>query len=343
MTPTNLVTEQFISCLPKVELHLHLEGSVLPETLRELCRSKERDASGVEAWIDGQRRRGYRYSAFPDFVEAFKFVAILLETPRDYALATTRLVEWLAAQNVKYAEITLSAGVVLWKKQPLDAVYEAIRAAALQAEARLGLRVNWIFDAVRQFGVDPARQVAEWAGRYRSHGVVAFGLGGDEARGPAELFRDVYREARDLGLHTVAHAGETAGAESVRQAVELLGAERIGHGLAAARNPEVVALLRDRRIPLEACPSSNVAMGLIPRFEDYPLPVFLEAGVLLTLNSDDPALFNSSIERELFQAAGGFALSRRQVAQLCENAVRAAFLPAEEKRRLLESVREAAA
>ena len=342
MAPNTPLPEGFVSRLPKVELHLHLEGSVQPATLRELMRSKAQSASEAGRWITEQQQRGYRYATFMEFVEAFKFVVLLLETPQDYALAARRLVEWLAAQNVKYAEVTLSAGVVLWKRQQLDAVYEAVREAQLEAEARLGVRVNWIFDAVRQFGAEPARQVAQWAARYRSQGVVAFGLGGDEARGPAEIFPDVYREARDLGLHTVAHAGETVGAESVRQAVELLGAERIGHGLAAASSPDVCALLRDRRIPLEGCPTSNAAMSLIPRFEDYPLPAFLEAGVILTLNSDDPALFDTSIEREFLRAAESFALSRQQVAGLCENAARAAFLPAEEKQKLLEEIQQAA-
>lgn len=341
MAPKAPLPNGFVSRLPKVELHVHLEGSLQPATVRELARSKSRGASEVERWLEEQQQRGYRYRTFAEFIEAFKFVAILLETPQDYALATLRLMEWLAAQNVKYAEVTFSAGVVLWKRQPLDAVYEAVRAAQLDAEARLGLRVNWIFDAVRQFGAAPARQVAQWAGRYRSQGVVAFGLGGDEARGPAEIFPDVYREARDLGLHVVAHAGETAGAESVWQAVELLGAERIGHGLTAASSPEVCALLRERKIPLEACPTSNAAMGLIPSFGEYPLPAFLKAGVTLTLNSDDPALFGTSIEREFLQAAEGFALSRQEITGFCENAVRAAFLPTEEKQVLLDELQQA--
>ncbi|HVB28688.1 MAG TPA: adenosine deaminase, partial [Terriglobia bacterium] len=174
------LAEEFIAKLPKVELHLHLEGSLRPDTLRELSRGKGRMESEVEQWILGRQQHEYRYSTFMEFVEAFKFVVLMLETPEDYALATVRLMEWLAAQNVKYAEITLSAGVVLWKQQPLDQVYEAIRAASLEAGARLGVRVNWIFDAVRQFGAEHAREVLTWASRYRSRGVVAFGLGGDE-------------------------------------------------------------------------------------------------------------------------------------------------------------------
>ena len=267
------LSEDFIAKLPKVELHLHLEGSMRPDTLRELAHGKGNMESKVEQWIRERRQSEYRYATFADFIEAFKFVVLLLETPEDYALATVRLMEWLAEQNVKYAEITLAAGVVLWKRQPLEPVYEAVRAASLETEARLGMRVNWIFDAVRQFGADHARAVLGWASRYRQEGVVAFGLGGDEERGPAGLFADVYREARDCGLHTLAHAGETTGPDSVRETVELLKVERIGHGLAAAREPEVMALLRDRGIPLEGCPGSNASIGLVPEFHDYPLQI----------------------------------------------------------------------
>jgi aminodeoxyfutalosine deaminase len=340
---TMSLTEEFIAKLPKVELHLHLEGSLQPDTLRELSRGKGRLEDKVEQWILERQQHEYRYSTFTEFIEAFKFVVLLLETPEDYALATVRLMEWLAGQNVKYAEITLAAGVVLWKQQPLDQVYEAVRAASLQAEARLGMRVNWIFDAVRQFGPDHAREVLAWASRYRSQGVVAFGLGGDEVRGPASLFADVYRAARDCRLHTLAHAGETCGPESVREAVERLKVERIGHGLTAARDPEVCALLRDRGIPLEGCPGSNASIGLIPEFRDYPLRTFLDAGVTMTLNSDDPALFGTSIGQEFSRAAAEFSLSAMQTAALCENAVRAAFLPEDERQLLLGQIQQAAA
>ncbi len=339
MTPS----ETFVDKLPKVELHVHLEGSLQPDTLRELSRGKGRAQDDVEQWLLERQKNGYRYSRFMEFVESFKFAVLLLETPEDYALATTRLIESFAAQNIRYAEITLSAGVVLWKKQPLDQIYEAVREATLDAGARLGVRINWIFDAIRHFGPDHAREVLKWAIRYRPAGVVAFGLGGDEERGPASLFAEIYREARESGLHTVAHAGETAGPESVRQAVELLKVERIGHGLSAARDPGVCELLRDRGIPLEACPSSNAAMGLISGFREYPLQTFLDRGVIVTLNSDDPALFDTSIEKEFLQAAREWSLSKKQLAMLSENAARAAFLPEEEKQSLLLEIQQAAA
>ncbi len=343
MTPRILPLDSFIARLPKVELHLHLEGSLRPETLRELTRRKGWLRKKIGDWLSERRREKYRYGSFQKFLASFGAVTLLLETPDDYALATTRLMEWLAAQNVKYAEITLSAGVVLWKKKPLDAVFEAVAQAAREAEWRLGLRVQWIFDAVRHFGVDLVRETLSWAARYRSQGVVAFGIGGDEERGPAVLFTDIYREARDAGLRLTAHAGEAAGPESIRQAVELLGAERIGHGLAAARDPSVMALLRERRIHIEVCLTSNWSTGVLARLEDHPLPAFLEAGLNVSLNSDDPAMFGTSLEQEFIVAAKTFGLSRAQLTGLVENAIGAAFLPAAERSRLRAELRAATA
>jgi adenosine deaminase len=329
----------FIARMPKVELHLHLEGAVRPETLLELSQNKSGLRQKVEEWIAARRAQRFRYGNFREFLSAFKLVTLLIETPQDYALATTRLIEWLAGQKVRYAEVIFAAGVVLWKKQPVDACFEAVAAAAKEAEARTGVRVKWIFDAIRHFETDHAREVLRWAGRYRSRGVVGFGIGGDEAGGPAKLFADIFQEARDLGLHGVAHAGEACGPESIRDAVELLGAERIGHGLTALGDANVMALLRERRIPVEVCPSSNVSTGLIARFEDHPLPKFLEAGLVVTLNSDDPAMFGTSLQEEFLEAARCFELSCETLAQLCRNAVDASFLSEGEKQKLREQLR----
>lgn len=341
MSETTSSLESFIARLPKVELHLHLEGSVRPETLLELSRDKGWLRRQMSNWVSERGRDFYRYGSFDNFLKAFGVVSLLLENPDDYALATTRLAEELARQNVRYAEVTLAVGVVLWKKQSVEAVFEAVAAAA-EAQARLGVRLNWIFDAIRHFGANHAREVLAWAIRYRSRGVVAFGIGGDEARGPAGLFAESYREAREAGLHLTAHAGEAVGPESIRQAVELLGAERIGHGLTAIQDPEVLALLRDRGIPLEVCPTSNVATGLIARFEDHPLPRFIKSGLRVTLNSDDPAMFGTSLQQEFVRAARAFSLSRQQVVNLCENAIRYSFLPEDEKAQLLRELSEAA-
>jgi aminodeoxyfutalosine deaminase len=326
--------EEFIARLPKVELHLHLEGSLSPETLRDLCRSHGTGEAEVDTWLEERRRRKFRYGNFQEFIDAYKFIARHLETPADYAFAAERLAEDLARQNVHYAELMLSSGVLLWKEQRIEPAFEA----AAQAAARCGVRIQWIFDAVRHFGAEPAREVLRVAARYRHQGVVAFGIGGDERRGPAELFVDLYREARDLGLHTTAHAGETVGPESVRAAVELLGAERIGHGLTAAGDPAVLALLRDRGVPLEVCPTSNVATGVLAEVADHPLPLFLRKGVRVTLNSDDPGLFGTTLEQEYLLAARTFGLSCEQLAGFTRNAIDAAFLTEREKAELREAL-----
>lgn len=324
-----------ISQLPRVELHLHLEGSIEPGTLIEIVRSHGKDAGEITAWAATLQERGYRYGSLPEFLQAFKWVTLQIVSPADYALATKRLLERLAAQNVRYAEITFSAGVVLWKKQPLAEIFEAMLGAANDFCSSSPLRVGWVFDAIRHFGPDHAREVLGWSRIFRDDGVVAFGIGGDEVRGPAKLFARVFDEARDLGLHTTAHAGEAAGPESVREAVELLRAERIGHGLTAVRDPALVGLLRDRGVPLEACLSSNVATGAIRRVEDHPLRSLLNVGALLTLNSDDPAMFGTSLEAEIALAIRAFRLTVREAAGLLRNAVSVSFMSETEKRPLL--------
>ena len=328
--------------LPKVELHVHLEGSIEPGTLREMARRKGRLLTETEDWIAERERQEFRYPQFTDFLNAFKLVSLLLETPDDYALAATRLVEGLSAQKVRYAEVTLSAGVVLWKKQPLEAIFEAAAGAARESGRRRGVQVNWILDAIRHFGADHAREVVRHAARWRERGVVAFGIGGDEVRGPARNFVDVYREAREGGLRLTAHAGEAAGPESVRDAVVLLGAERIGHGTSAARDPELLRLLAERRIPVEVCLTSNVATGTIAKIEDHPLRRFLEAGVAVTLNSDDPAMFATTVEREMILAAQTFGLSGAEMVGLAGNAIRGAFLPESERAGLCRELMQAA-
>jgi aminodeoxyfutalosine deaminase len=327
--------ESFIRALPKVELHLHLEGSIEPGTLRELAANKGRLEQETEDWIRQRSALQFRYASLPDFLQAFKMVTLLLDSPSDYALATRRLIERLAAQRVRYAEISLSTGVILWKKQRVPAIFEAILAAAKDAKQAHGVRVRWIFDAVRHFGPDHVREVLGWARIFRDDGVVALGLGGDEDRGPAEWFKEVYAEAKDLGLHRTAHAGESGGPQSVRKAVEVLGAERIGHGMTAARDRRVMELLRKRRVPLEVCLSSNVGTGLVASVEEHPLPRFLEAGILVTLNSDDPAMFGATLEQELLLAAKTFSLSPASLAGLMRNAVNASFCSEREKRSLL--------
>jgi aminodeoxyfutalosine deaminase len=296
--------------LPKAELHLHLEGSVVPRTLMELAPGS--DPSEIRARS--------AFTGFGGFIEVFKWITGHLHKPGDYALITSRLLESLESQQVRYAEITLSAGVVLWRKQDFAAIYQAVRRAA----AASSVTVFWILDAIRHFGPGPAMEVAELAAARVEDGVVAFGIGGDEARGPADWFRDVFAFARSQGLRLTAHAGETCGPESIWKALEI-GAERIGHGISSAQDPALLRHLADRRIPLEICISSNVATGVVPGLEAHPIRRIYDAGVPVVLNSDDPAIFQTTLTAEYELARSQFGFSDLELSRLAENSFQYAF------------------
>jgi adenosine deaminase/aminodeoxyfutalosine deaminase len=299
-----------VKAWPKAELHLHLEGSVEPETMRELD-----PALTVEAV-----REMYRFHGFQGFIQAYKSVVERLRTPADYARITRALLTRLTAETVQYAEITLSAGVVLWKGQEFAPVYTAVR----QAAAEFPIDVYWILDAVRHFGVEHAMQVAELAAERVNDGVVAFGIGGDEERGPAAWFGDVYRSAKAAGLRLTAHAGETMGPESVWAALQI-GAERIGHGIRAVEDPALLRHLRDRGIPLEVCITSNVATGAVESLAAHPVRRLYDSGVPITLNTDDPAIFATTLSGEYELAARQFGFSEAELRGIAENGFRYGF------------------
>jgi adenosine deaminase/aminodeoxyfutalosine deaminase len=306
----NSSMDDFALDVPKAELHLHLEGSVEPETLYELDPSTR-----VEEY-----RALYHYTDFDAFLRAFGSVGKRLRTPRDYGLITGRLLERLEAQNVRYAEIMIAAGVVLWKEQDFASIFDAILAAAAGSR----VRVRWILDAVRQFGPEAAMEVAVLASERRERGVVALGIGGSEERGPASWFRDVYAFAKGEGLHLHAHAGESTGPESVWDALAI-GAERIGHGIAAVRDPALMRHLKERDIPLEICITSNLVTGVIGCLEDHPVRRLFDAGVPIVLNSDDPAMFRCSLVGEYRLAAERFGFTESELGQIAANGFRYAF------------------
>jgi adenosine deaminase/aminodeoxyfutalosine deaminase len=283
-----------LQSLPKAELHVHLEGSITPHTACLL------DPSLSVAEVE----RRYQYTDFRGFLDAYKWITGYLRRPEDYAVATRSLLETLAAQNVQYLELNLSVGVMLLREQDVDANLEAIFAAAAAGP----MPVRFLLDAVRHFGVDHTARVAAYAVKYRERGVVGFGIGGDELRGPARLFRELFAETTAAGLAAVPHAGETDGPQSIWDALEL-GAVRIGHGFRAIEDPLLVAHLRDRRIPLEICLSSNLATRTVESLAAHPARRLYDAGVPITLNTDDPAMFHTTLTREyeLARTECGFA------------------------------------
>jgi aminodeoxyfutalosine deaminase len=295
---------------PKAELHLHLEGSMEPETLRELAPDLTLD----------EIRAHYEYPDFTGFLGSFEWVTRHLQTPEHYAVITRRLLDRLAGENVHYAEIIHSTGVVLWREQDPAAVFDAIRRAAEGSS----VEVQWIIDAVRQFGVEHVQRVAEFAASRVNDGVVAFGIGGDEARGPARLFQETFRYAGTHGLRLTAHAGETTGPESIWEALEI-GAERIGHGIRAIDDPVLVRHLRNHDIPLEVCLSSNVATGAVARMREHPIRRLFDAGVPITLNTDDPAMFHTTLTAEYELAPREFGFSQQELRGIAANAFRYSF------------------
>jgi len=333
--------EQFISSLPKAELHVHLEGSVEPDTLWELA---VRQQSPLAARGRGAVDALYATQSFADFIEAFKTVCLHLRTPEDYELVTCHVLRRLAAQNVRYAEIILSAGVMLWKGQDIAAMFAGVEAGAHRAQRESGIRVQWIFDAVRHLrhSIEQAWQVARAAADLRHRGVIGIGIGGDEAGGPAERFREVFAFARREGLRLTAHAGETVGPESIWDALRALGAERIGHGLTAGKDKQLLTYLADKGIPVEICLTSNVRTGGVKELSEHPLRRYFDQGVHVSLHSDDPALFGTTLNREYLLAHQAFGFTRDELRRLAMNSFEAAFLPPEEKQSYLAAFAEQA-
>ncbi|MCI0402571.1 MAG: adenosine deaminase [Acidobacteria bacterium] len=324
MTRETLVVPDWISRLPKAELHLHLEGAATPEFIVDLARRRGQSLTLEEA------QEQFRFSDFMGFLLSYKWACEQLRTPEDYAHLLRHTVAQLREQNVIYVELTLSAGVVLWKKQDLDAVFEALLKAGLGDSERHSPQVRWVFDAVRNFGPEHVAQVAEHALRWKDAGVVAFGVGGLEEQGPAALFRATFDKIRAAGLHVAVHAGETDGPESIRAALDALGAERIGHGLAAFRDPELLARLKEQRIALEVCPTSNLLTGALRQhtgsddLRRHPLFDYVRGGLRVTLNTDDPGFFATDLNRE-YALAHQLGLTREEILRVAQTAFDAAF------------------
>lgn len=326
----------FIQALPKAELHLHLEGAVTPETLVELRQRHGKASTLAEA------QALYQYKDFLGFLMAFKTLTEDLQTPADYELITYRLMEQSKSENVLHAEVYVSVGVCLWRKQDFAAIFEGLERGRLRGERDFGVSLLWIFDAVRQFGPEAGHKVFELAAKYRDRNVVGIGIGGDEKKGPAELFRKQYSYAAEHGLRLTAHAGESDGPESIWGALNL-GAERIGHGLTAIEDPELMEELATRQIPVEICLTSNLRTGCCGTLQNHPVRRYFDQGLMITLNSDDPAMFGSTLNQEYELAQKEFGFTDEHLRELARNSFEASFLPAEKKVAFLDMLDGSAA
>lgn len=324
----------FLQQLPKAELHLHLEGTVEPATLHELSRRHDRTAIPVEE-ID----RIYSYEDFSGFMMAFKAVTERLTTPEDFEFITYKLMERLKHENVLHAEVYVSVGVVEWRGQDFPPLFEGMERGRIAGEADFGVSLFWIFDAVRHFGVDAAKHVFDLAARYRDRNVVGIGIGGDERRAGAEMYRALYAQAKVRGLRLTAHAGETLGPESIWAALNI-GAERIGHALTAHIDEDLMRVLAERQVPIEVCFSSNLRTACCPHPHSHPVRRYFDQGLMVTINSDDPAMFQTTLLDEYRRVQEHFEFTDEQMRELARNSFEASFLAAEKKLEFLNMIDE---
>jgi adenosine deaminase/aminodeoxyfutalosine deaminase len=345
------VSSDFIRALPKAELHLHLEGSVDPLTLSQLSEKHNTpfpwSSNRYKPLPDSHRALSvaeaaalYNYEDFTGFLIAFKSVTERLRDPEDFELITYRLVEKLAAQGCLHAEVFVSVGVIFWRGQEFDPLFEGMERGRRRAEKDFGTTLYWIFDAVRHFGPDEGEKVLAKAIQYRSSqhrpsNVIGIGIGGDERLASPELFEQVYAKAARNGLRLSVHAGETVGPVSIYGALDVLKADRLGHALHAEQDPALIKRLVRDQVPLELCVSSNLRTSCCVDLASHPLRRYFDAGALVTLNTDDPEMFQTTLVREYQLAQDAFGFNNEELRQLAANSFRASWLPEERKRELL--------
>ncbi len=324
--------EQFIRRMPKTELHVHLEGSVRPRTLLELA---ERHGIALPAKDEAELQRYYSFRDFDHFIQVYVEVNQCLRTSEDFALITRELGEEAATQNVRYLEVTISpGGPVRRGRLSYDEFHEGIMDGARQARERWGVEMRFVVDIVRVNDEDARWSAARYAAANAGDGIVGIGLGGTEIGYPPEPHADVFDFAMAAGLRSTPHAGETVGPESVWGALQALKAERIGHGIRAIDDPRLIEELRDRQITLEVCPTSNVCTRAVASLGEHPIRRLFEAGVPITVNSDDPPMFGTTLLDEQLLLARDFGFTIDDIENINLQGINAAFLPDPEKRRL---------
>ncbi|WP_214324129.1 adenosine deaminase [Nonomuraea sediminis] len=332
-----MTIDAFIDALPKVELHVHLVGSASLPTVLELAR--RHPGNGVPT-TEEELRDFYTFVDFPHFARVYRAVNSLVREPEDVATLITGLARDLAPQGGRYFEIQVTPYAHHMVGLPMRAVTEALDLAAAQAREQYGVEVAYIFDIPGEYGEESARITVEHALQEPPAALVGFGIGGIEQERPKyrDAYRDAFSAARAAGLHSVPHGGEMSGPETIWEVIDGYGAERIGHGISCLDDPRLVAHLRETQIPLDVCPTSNVRTGQLADIGDHPLPRMLEEGLFVTLNSDDPPMFGTTLAGEYRVAAEVFGFGKTELAQLARNGVTASYLPKDRKEALLDEI-----
>jgi aminodeoxyfutalosine deaminase len=324
----------FVREMPKAELHVHLEGSIAPATLLTLA---ERNGVALPADDVAGLREFYRFTSFDHFIQVYFAISSCLRTLDDFCLIAYEFGAEMARQNTRYAEVTFTPHTnVTNTGLPFGEILASLNEGRSRAEKEFNVQFRWVLDIVRNVP-DSRHQVAEWAAGAVDDGVVGFGLGGTEKGYPPEWFADAYVVAREAGLHSVPHAGEIAGPESVWGAIRVLGAERIGHGVRSVEDPVLVDYLKEHQIPLEVCPTSNVCLGTYASFEEHPIRWLWDNGVFVTVNSDDPPMFNTDLVGEYQVLVDHLGFDAADLERLSLNALEASFLPDATKTELAQS------
>jgi aminodeoxyfutalosine deaminase len=326
---------RFVAALPKAELHLHLVGSASPETVLALAR--RHPDGGVPTEADALAAC-YRFTDFSHFLETYSRVNLLVRTGADVVTLLDGMARQLAASRVRWAEVQVTAVRNRMAGIAFDDLAQALADGRALAAERYGVGLGWIFDADAALGPGGAAETLDFAVRYRPPGTVGLGLAGPEETVVHADYAALFLAAREAGLHCVPHAGETVGPSAVWAAVNELGAERIGHGIGAASDPELLAVLASRRIALDVCLVSNLRTGAVPSLASHPLPVLLAAGVPVTLSTDDPGMFATDLNGEYLAAHEHFGLGRDELAGLARASAQAAFCPEDVRAGLLAEI-----
>lgn len=322
------------SKIAKTEIHVHLEGSIEPETLLKLALKNriELPVNNIESL-----REYFKFRDFPHFVDVYMLVCSCLRYSADFETITHEFGASMNRQGMKYAEVTFTPFMHVSNGLSFDDVMGGLSRGRARAAEDFGVKIAWVFDIPRHLP-ESSKATLDFAMAGKDDGVIAFGLGGDEANFPPQKFKAEFEQALAAGLHSVPHAGETAGPESVWDAITQLGAERIGHGVRSIEDPKLVDYLVENRIPLEINPTSNIRLGVYRNYQEHPLRTLFDAGVIVTINSDDPALFGTDLTREYKLLESEFGFTRQEIIDISINSVRVSFLPDVEKEELIQEI-----